>query len=178
VTKSEPYHVISPYDSETMTLPDGRTLGYGIYGSRLKRAKVVVAFHGTPGSRLNYRDLDSWGRKTDNMFIVPESPGHGLSTYKSKYTVLEHAEDVQTLMDYLGHRQYKTYGTSGGTPYALALNILASTNEVSGTFLVVPSSPPESPTPDKVLQDLDTRYCISLPPRSQNGNIASMQIPS
>jgi hypothetical protein len=83
--------------------------------------------------------------KTDHMFIVPERPGYGRPTYKIKYTVLEHADDVQTLVDYLGHWQHKTYGTSGGTPCALALNILAATNEVSGTLLVVPSSPPESP---------------------------------
>jgi pimeloyl-ACP methyl ester carboxylesterase len=85
-----------------------------------------------------------WGRKTDHTLIAPERPGFGLSTYKSKYTIPDHAEDVQTLMDHLGHRRYKTWGTSGGAPYALVLNMLASTNEVSGTLLVVPSSPPES----------------------------------
>jgi hypothetical protein len=52
VTKNEPYYAISLHDSETMILPDGRTLGYAVYGSRVKNAKVVVAFHGTPGSRL------------------------------------------------------------------------------------------------------------------------------
>jgi hypothetical protein len=43
-------------------------------------------------------------------------------------------------MDHLGHRQYKIYGTSGGAPYALALNTLASTKEVSGTLFVVPTT--------------------------------------
>jgi hypothetical protein len=52
VTKNEPYYAISLHDSETMILPDGRTLGYAVYGSRVKNAKVVFAFHGTPGSRL------------------------------------------------------------------------------------------------------------------------------
>ncbi|KAF2123495.1 hypothetical protein P153DRAFT_259529, partial [Dothidotthia symphoricarpi CBS 119687] len=91
-------YIISPGDSQTLKLPDGRILGYGVYGSKSRKAQVVVSLHGTPGTRLNAGGLNSVGEYLDLTFVSPERPGYGLSTLKPKYTLLDHAEDVRTLM--------------------------------------------------------------------------------
>ncbi|KAH7407009.1 Alpha/Beta hydrolase protein [Phaeosphaeria sp. MPI-PUGE-AT-0046c] len=136
-----PDYAITPGDSQTFTLPDGRKLGYAVYGSKLKTATIVYYFHGTPGSRLDILWASEWGIKNNYTFICPERPGFGLSTLKRFYTVHRHAEDVQLLAQHLGSLKFKLYGVSGGGPYALALAHVAKKTMVTGVLLVTPSTP-------------------------------------
>jgi len=136
---------MSPGDSQTITLPDGRQLGYAIYGSRHPRAAVFVAFHGTPGSRLDYRMLHEWALKNGVTLVCPERPGYGLSTIDKNYVVTKHAHDVQRLMDHVGYERYKVIGAVGGGPYALAFTHICTKVQVQGTLLIAPVAPIDAP---------------------------------
>jgi pimeloyl-ACP methyl ester carboxylesterase len=82
--------------------------------------------------------------RSQTRLICPERPGYGLSSLKKKYNTLDHALDVQSLLDYLAVEQYKTIGVSGGGPYAVALAHIASRSQVLGTLLMAPATPVEA----------------------------------
>lgn len=144
-TKSdEVAYTIQPGDSQIFTLPNGHVLGYAEYGSRSPSAKVVYAFRGTPGSRLEFKNFHEWGIRNNVKFVCPERPGYGLSTVQRGFTICSHAQDVHCLRQHLGHRETTAYGISGGGPYALAYTHQTSHQIVTGTMLVVPSIPRET----------------------------------
>lgn len=103
---------------QTMTLTDGRTLGYDIIGDPAGRS--VFFFHGTPGSRLCLV-ADEWPAKIPGVkLIMTDRPGYGLSTPKPDRTLLGWAHDVAQLADHLGIDTFDVSGGSGGGPHALA----------------------------------------------------------
>lgn len=103
--------------NQTITLRDGRTLGYAEYGERT--GAPVLFFHGTPGSRL--MSAPAWSDVSLGLrLIVPDRPGFGLSTYKPGRTLLDWPGDVAELADALGLERFVVAGVSGGGPHSLA----------------------------------------------------------
>ncbi|MFD1673934.1 alpha/beta fold hydrolase [Alicyclobacillus fodiniaquatilis] len=106
----------------TITLSDGRNLGYVEYGQ--KDGEVVFMFHGTPGSRyyIYATRLASIAEKgqISLRIIVPERPGYGLSDAKAGRTVEDWCHDVEALAQALGVNRFSVVGISGGGPFALA----------------------------------------------------------
>jgi len=101
----------------TITLSDGRTLGYAEYG--VPSGKPVFFFHGIPGSRL-FRPPDEVTTRLGVRLICTDRPGSGHSTYQPKRRILDWPEDVGALADSLGVQTFHVAGHSGGGPYALA----------------------------------------------------------
>jgi pimeloyl-ACP methyl ester carboxylesterase len=100
----------------TVTLPDGRRLGYGEYGKR--GGKPVLLFHGSPGGR----QFDQGQAVTDAgawLFVV-ERPGFGLSDSKPGRAVLDWPSDVAAFADAFELERFSVVGFSAGAPYALA----------------------------------------------------------
>jgi hypothetical protein len=91
--------------SETLLLPDGRTLGYAQYGSLTGR--TVIYLHGHPGSRLEGAHLHDLGLKLGARIVAPDRPGSGLSSPKSDRKMLDYSKDVEYLAD---HLQLECYG--------------------------------------------------------------------
>lgn len=108
-----------PAASRTFTLPDGRTLGYAIYGSPSSpEISTVVYCHGFPGSRLEAEFLE---RKQLPLCVVSiDRPGMGLSTFQPSRRILDWPIDVLALLDHLHIDKFYVLGDSGGAPYALA----------------------------------------------------------
>jgi len=102
----------------SLTLPDGRILGFAEYGS--PSGKPVLFFHGTPGSRLEQLPEPSILKTLGIRLIVPERPGYGLSDPKPNRSILDWADDIQDLMDQLEIESCTLVGFSGGGPYAAA----------------------------------------------------------
>ena len=102
----------------TMTLKDGRTLGFAEYGD--PRGRAVIGFHGTPGSRLMLRIADGTARAQGVRLIAPDRPGFGLSDPMPERRYPDFARDVEALLDHLGVERVALAGVSGGGPYALA----------------------------------------------------------
>jgi pimeloyl-ACP methyl ester carboxylesterase len=103
---------------KTIRLPDGRQLGYAEYGD--PDGMPLLFFHGTPGSRLQVKGFDSPARDVGVRMVAPERPGHGLSDFQPKRTILDWAHDVEVLADSLHLDRFAAMGISGGGPYVAA----------------------------------------------------------
>lgn len=101
----------------TLRLRDGRSLGYRELGD--PAAPPVLAFHGSPGSRLDSGLVDpaSLGALRARL-IFPDRPGLGLSDYQPGRTLRHWPADVRELADALGLERFAVTGVSGGGPYA------------------------------------------------------------
>lgn len=103
----------------TITLPDGRRLGYAEYGD--PGGPLVLWFHGTPGAR---RQIPLVGRRAADelglRLVCVERPGVGDSSDHAYAQIRDWADDVAVVADHLGHDRFTIVGLSGGGPYALA----------------------------------------------------------
>ena len=104
--------------NDSMTLSDGRTLGFQRLGD--PSGKASFFFHGTPGSRLGVSATDPIARIPGLRLIVPDRPGYGISDPKPDRVLLDWARDVAELADHLGIQTFAVGGVSGGGPHALA----------------------------------------------------------
>lgn len=104
--------------NQTITLPDGRKLGYAEAGS--PTGYPLLIFHGFPGSRLEARGLEEIGRRHNIRIIATDRPGYGLSTYHPTFRITDWPADVQYLARQLGLKRFAVVGGSGGGPFALA----------------------------------------------------------
>lgn len=115
-------HHVAKEGSATLTLPDGRKLGYAQYGH--PNGKPIISLHGILGSRLESALFDADAKELGARIIAIERPGIGLSSPDPRplkeRKVLDHAKDVEALAEHLQLGEYAVLGTSGGGPYALA----------------------------------------------------------
>jgi len=103
--------------NQTITLRDGRTLGFAEYCD--PGGTPIVFFHGTPGSRLFA--VPAWHDTSLGVRIIaPDRPGLGLSSYQPNRTILGWADDVAELADALHLEKFVVAGVSGGGPHSLA----------------------------------------------------------
>jgi pimeloyl-ACP methyl ester carboxylesterase len=119
-------------DGYTITLNDGRKLGFCEYGN--PDGIPLMLFHGTPGSRLMPRlEKAAWIKEFNLRVITPERPGFGLSDPAPGRSISDWASDVEELADHLGLERYHVAGGSGGGPYALACAIASPQRVISAT---------------------------------------------
>ena len=102
----------------TLTLPDGRVLGYGIYGD--PAGFPVFDFHGIPGSRREAALIADYIGRDDVCFIGMDRPGYGRSSPKRNFRIVDFPGDVVALADQLKIAKFAVLGYSGGGPFALA----------------------------------------------------------
>jgi len=100
---------------ETITLPDGRNLGYLIVGE----GKPVFYFHGFPTSRLDLLLLKGTSSQKVLQMIGVDRPGFGLSTFAPNRKVSDFAADISFLADHLGIDKFALLGISGGGHYVI-----------------------------------------------------------
>lgn len=111
--------VPEPHREDTITLPDGRTLGWAEYGD--PQGRPVLWFHGTPGSRRQVPpDAGPAALERGLRVLSLERPGAGWSTPHRYHAVRDWADDVAVFTEHLGLGRYACIGMSGGGPYALA----------------------------------------------------------
>jgi len=116
---SPPGRVPPPRVEGTVTLSDGRRLGFAEYGDPTGRP--VLWFHGTPGAR---RQIPPEARRVAAergvRLVAIERPGVGASTPHTYRRISEWAADVAEAADHLGVDRFAAVGLSGGGPYVLA----------------------------------------------------------
>jgi pimeloyl-ACP methyl ester carboxylesterase len=101
----------------SVTLRDGRTLGYAEYGDLM--GTPVMFFNGS-ASRLFYPLDAGQGRGAHARIITVERPGIGRSDFQPQRTLLDWPDDIGALADALGVHQFAVAGASAGGPYAAA----------------------------------------------------------
>lgn len=108
------------HTSQTIQLPDGRTLGYAFYGSSSPTAYQVLYIHSFPSSRLEAAILASHALALNTRLIAPDRPGIGLSSPLLKRKITSYPADILALLNHLQVQRVGIVTYSGGTPYALA----------------------------------------------------------
>jgi pimeloyl-ACP methyl ester carboxylesterase len=105
-------------ESQTLSLHDGRRLGYAEYGD--PDGTPGLSFHGHPGSRLEPRFADAAAASAGLRVVALDRPGYGLSDFQPDRRILDWPGDVAEAADALGFDRFAVLGSSGGGPYALA----------------------------------------------------------
>lgn len=85
--------------SDTITLPDGRKLGYAQYGSLT--GKAMLYLHGLPGSRIEAASYHGLGLQLGVRIIATDRPGIGWSSPHSNRTLLGFPQDLECLAKHL-----------------------------------------------------------------------------
>lgn len=130
--------------NQTITLKDGRTLGYAEYGD--PEGKPVFYFHGFPSSRLDWPifDTDALAARLNARIIAVDRTGMGLSDFKRGRRLLDWPNDVIGLADALQVDRFAVLGISGGGPYA-AVCALKIPERLTATAVVCGMGPSEAP---------------------------------
>jgi pimeloyl-ACP methyl ester carboxylesterase len=80
----------------------------------------VLFFHGTPSSRLGLEWAEGAAREYGVRMISIDRPGHGLSDFAPRRTLLDWSRDVAAFADATDLGAFAVAGWSGGGPYVLA----------------------------------------------------------
>lgn len=112
----------SPAD-HVLTLPDGRRLGYAVFGD--PGGYPVVNCHGGLVSRNDVAPADARAAELGVRIISPDRPGVGLSDRHPGHSTSSWVrDDVTALVDHLGLGPFSVMGWSMGGQYALAVAAL------------------------------------------------------
>jgi pimeloyl-ACP methyl ester carboxylesterase len=103
----------------TITMNDGRTVGFADYGSSDQVA--VVWCHGGPGNRLEPLFVADAAARAGLRLIGIDRPGYGRSSPQPGRTIGGWVPDALAVLDHLGIDRFVALGVSTGGAYALAL---------------------------------------------------------
>ena len=104
--------------NNTLTLKDGRTLGYAEAGD--PKGKPLFLFHGLHSSRLEVKLFDEEMLASNIRLISIDRPGMGISTFQENRKVLDVVADIEALANSLDIDIFSVLGSSSGAKYALA----------------------------------------------------------
>ncbi|HZU14727.1 MAG TPA: alpha/beta hydrolase [Chloroflexota bacterium] len=105
-------------DSHTMTLVDGRALGFAEFGPA--GGVPLFFFHGGGSNRLTRHPDDTILDDLGVRLITIDRPGIGLSDHQPRRKLLDWPDDAAQLADHLGIDTFSVLGWSAGGPHALA----------------------------------------------------------
>jgi len=105
--------------AETITLDDGRVLGFDDVGD--PRGVPVLFVHGSPDSRRARHPDDDLARDLGVRLVAVDRPGAGLSTANPTGTVGSFADDAIVLAGHLGIDRWRPFGWSAGSTFTLAI---------------------------------------------------------
>lgn len=130
-----------------LDLPDGRKLGYALYGSTSPNAPTILFIHGSGDNRLSGGFFHAAAEDLDIRIVSIDRPGWGLSSARASGghgTVLDFAQDVQHLTHELGIQQYGLIGASGGGPFTLACAYALAATQLKSVSMLIAAGPWES----------------------------------
>lgn len=140
-----------PRLNQTLTLKDGRQLGYAEVG--LPTGRPVIYCHGFPASRYEVALVAAAAEARGARLIALDRPGYGLSSFQPERRLIDWPHDVAEFADALGLGRFSVLAVSGGGPYGLALahalpervealSVVAGLGPVADPELVRPMHPP------------------------------------
>ncbi len=105
--------------AHTITLTDGRTLGFDDVGD--PAGVPVLYVHGSPDSRRARHPDDAIAARLGVRLVAVDRPGAGLSSPHPVGTVGTFADDAVALADALGVTAWRVLAWSAGSVFALAV---------------------------------------------------------
>jgi pimeloyl-ACP methyl ester carboxylesterase len=110
---------VSPIGAtQTIATHDGRTLAYVEVGD--PHGPLIIHNHGGPSSRFEARLFADAASKHRLRLICVDRPGMGQSSPQEARSYAGWADDLTTIADALGYREFGVTGWSEGGPWALA----------------------------------------------------------
>ncbi|KAK6439908.1 hypothetical protein LTR95_003863, partial [Oleoguttula sp. CCFEE 5521] len=128
-----------PTSHQTLSLQDGRSLGYATYGA--ETGPTIFYLHGLGDCRLTGAWHHDAGLESCVRIVAVDRPGIGLSDQQPDRTVLDHAEDIRLLARHLKTATYSVMGVSGGGIYALACAHALPADELKSVAVVAGMGP-------------------------------------
>jgi len=138
-----PHATVPSAPATVPCLPDGRDLAFAEYGD--PGGVPVIAFHGTPGSRLQLAPADAAARTAGVRLVSVDRPGYGHSTFAPDRRLPGWPSDVVAVADNLGIDRFAVLGVSGGGPHALACAAGLSGRLTAVGVVSSPSPPSAAP---------------------------------
>lgn len=134
----------APGSVSFLRLSCGRQFGYATYGAN--DGHPVIALHGTPGSRLKFRDAAGAAKAHGLKLIALDRWAYGDTDAPAKPSLAGFAADVGEVADQLKLDRFAVLGISGGGPYAAAVAARLRLR-VTASALVSPVGPVEGVSP-------------------------------
>lgn len=144
---------------KVLHLNDERELAYEDVGD--PNGTPVFFQHGTSDSRLCKYPDDSCLVNQKIRLITTDRPGVGGSTFKKNRTLLDWADDIEQLADYLKIDNFIVAGHSGGGPHALAIAHKLGAR-VKKVGLASPLAPFDEPGNKKLVKDKDLKLIFRM----------------
>lgn len=111
-------------ETQTIALPDGRTISYAIYGisAPTSTTLTIFYFHGFPASHHEAASFHGAAVAKNIRLIAPDRPGMGRSTFQPGRKLTDWPADVLAIAGHPSVRAptFAVLGVSGGAPYVLA----------------------------------------------------------
>jgi pimeloyl-ACP methyl ester carboxylesterase len=124
-----------------VVLPDGRTLEVIVTGPA---AGVPLVFHhGTPGSALQFAEIQRAVNDRGLRLVTLSRPGYGASTRLPGRRVADIAADTVAVLDHLDAERCLVAGWSGGGPHTLACGALLA-DRVAGVLTIAGVAPSDA----------------------------------
>jgi pimeloyl-ACP methyl ester carboxylesterase len=101
-----------------LDLPDGRRLDIDVTGP--DDGLPLVFHHGTPGSKVQPRNLQRAAGARGLRLVTYSRAGYGGSTRRPGRSIIDVVPDIAAVLDHLGASRCLVAGASGGGPHALA----------------------------------------------------------
>ena len=153
--------------NQTITLRDGRTLGFAEYGDD-GSDKTIIYFNGSGGSRLEYPTDKLILSELGLRFVATDRPGHGLSSPQPERKLLDWPADISELANHLRVERFYVMGWSAGGPHALACAYKLPERVIAGAIIsgLAPVDRPNPykgfPLPLKILNFLGRKSPVSV----------------
>ncbi len=144
---------------ETLTLSDGRSLAYEVYG--LPDGQPVIFNHGFSDSRLIRNPDDSLTESLGARVIAADQPGVGGSSIQKGRKIVDWGGDMEELADALGLERFAVAGHSGGGPHALAIPYRMP-DRVTKLVLASPVAPLDEKGMAKLMINKDLKLIAKL----------------
>jgi pimeloyl-ACP methyl ester carboxylesterase len=144
---------------DTLTLSDGRTLTYDVYGD--PGGTPVIFNHGLSDSRLIRNPDDALTASLGVRVVVADQPGVGGSTPSKNRRMVDWGEDMEQLADALGLERFNVAGHSGGGPHALSIAVRMP-DRVGRVVLASPVAPLDEPGMAKLMINKDLKLIAKL----------------
>lgn len=131
---------VNQCEGESITLADGRTLGFHLYGAA--DGIPVFYLHGVVDTGVTLQGKeDLLAKEMGIQWIAPDRPGIGKSTFQSGRSILGYPDDIRQLANHLGLERYYLFGVSGGSAYTLACAKMLPHEQVRGVGICAGVAP-------------------------------------
>lgn len=144
---------------EELTLADGRTLAYDVYGD--PDGLPVIFSHGLSDSRLIRNPDDALTASLGVRMIAADQPGVGGSTPQPGRRMVDWGADMEQLADSLGLDTFAVAGHSGGGPHTLSIAVRLP-DRVTHGVLASPVGPFDEDGFAKMLVMRDLKLVVKL----------------